>query len=232
MTHITLTLKHGRVTGKKAEYIDVKSFPKKNELVEAMVEHFSDNPLFQRVVAQADVPFTERDQLTFMMCDALLSECDADISIINNGGVRIDSLEAGDITMKDVLSMDPFYNDTFEMTLTGEEVLKILTTYSRGSLYHLPRVGGIICEATVEKNDPNHDRLKTIKLKTLEGEAFDIHKTYKVVTNAYMASVCKPYISQEGRSLNTQTAEYVTRFLEKKQHVNYQQTNRLFVREE
>lgn len=232
VTHITLTLKHGRVTGKKAEYIDVKSFPKKNELVEAMVEHFSDNPLFHRVVAQADAPFTERDQLTFMMCDALLSECDADISIINNGGVRIDSLEAGDITMKDVLSMDPFYNDTFEMTLTGEEVLKILTTYSRGSLYHLPRVGGIICEATVEKNDPNHDRLKTIKLKTLEGEAFDIHKTYKVVTNAYMASVCKPYISQEGRSLNTQTAEYVTRFLEKKQHVNYQQTNRLFVREE
>ena len=232
VTHITLTLKHGRVTGKKAEYIDVESFPKKNELVEAMVEHFSDNPLFQRVVAQADAPFTERDQLTFMMCDALLSECDADISIINNGGVRIDSLEAGDITMKDVLSMDPFYNDTFEMTLTGEEVLKILTTYSRGSLYHLPRVGGIICEATVEKNDPNHDRLKTIKLKTLDGEAFDIHKTYKVVTNAYMASVCKPYISQEGRSLNTQTAEYVTRFLEKKQHVNYQQTNRLFVREE
>ena len=89
-------------------------------------------------------------------------------------------------------------------------------------------MGGIICEATVEKNDPNHDRLKTIKLKTLDGEAFDIHKTYKVVTNAYMASVCKPYISQEGRSLNTQTAEYVTRFLEKKQHVNYQQTNRLF----
>jgi 2',3'-cyclic-nucleotide 2'-phosphodiesterase (5'-nucleotidase family) len=232
VTHITLTLKHGRVTGKKAEYIDVKSFPKKNELVEAMVEHFSDNPLFQRVVAQADVPFTERDQLTFMMCDALLSECDADISIINNGGVRIDSLEAGDITMKDVLSMDPFYNDTFEMTLTGEEVLKILTTYSRGSLYHLPRVGGIICEAIVDKEDPDKDRLKNVRLKTLDGQEFDIHKTYKVITNSYMASIIPSFIDCTPHSLNIETSKILTNFIGRFETVNYQGVNRLLVTEE
>ena len=232
VTHITLTLKNGRVVSKKAEYIDVKSFPKKNELVEAMVCHFSDNPLFKRVVGYADVPFTERDQLTFMMCDAFISECNADISIVNNGGVRIDSLAAGNITMKDVLSMDPFYNEAIEMTLTGEDILRILTTYSRGSLYHLPRLGGIACEATVEKSDPYHDRLKTVKLKTLDGKEFDIAKTYKVVTNSYMASVCKPYVNQEGRSLNVRTSDILIRFLEKKQHVNYQKTDRLFVIEE
>lgn len=232
VTHITLTLKNGRVTDKTAEYIDVKKFPKKNELVAAMVSHFSENPLFKRVVGYADVPFTDRDQLTFMMCDAFISECNADISIVNNGGVRIDSLAAGNITMKDVLSMDPFNNEAVEMTLTGEEVLKLLITYSRGSLYHLPRLGGIVCEATVEKDDPYHDRLKTIRLKTLDGKEFDITRTYKVVTNSYMASICKPYLNQAGHSLNIQTSEVLIRFLEKKQHVNYQQTDRLFVDEE
>lgn len=214
VTHITLTIKDGKVTDKKAEYIDVKSFSQKNRMVEVMVEYFSNNPMFKRVVGYAETPFKTKDELNYLMCDAFLQEGKADISIVNNGGVRLDSLAVGDITMQDVLSMDPFYNEAIEMHLTGEEIIKILTTYSRGSLYHLPRVAGAICEATVDKNDKNKDRLKSIRLKTLDGEEFDIHKTYKVVTNSYMQSACKSYVGDPGQSLNIQTSVMLTNYLE------------------
>lgn len=229
VTHITLTVKHGRVTGKKAEYIDVRSYSQKNQVVESMVSHFSENPFFKQVVGHADASFENRDQITFMMCDAFIAETGADISIVNNGGVRIDTLCAGDITMKDVLSIDPFYNETIELKLTGEDILKILTTYSRGSLYHLPRVGGIICEAVVDKEDPNKDRLKSIRLRTLDGQAFDIHKTYTVITNSYMSAIVKSFIDCEPRSLNIETSKLLTNFLGKHRNLNYQKVDRLLV---
>lgn len=215
VTHITLTVKNGKVTDKKAEYIDVKAFPRKNRMVEVMVDYFGNNPMFKRVVGYAETPFRTKDELNYLMCDAFLHEGQADISIVNNGGVRLDSLAVGDITMQDVLSMDPFYNEAVVMMLTGEEIINILTTYSRGSLYHLPRVAGVLCEVTVDKNDENKDRLISIQLKNLDGHDFDIHKTYKVVTNSYMQSACKSYVSDPGHSLNIQTSVMLTNYLER-----------------
>jgi len=213
-THITLTIRNGEVVDKKAEYIDIKSFPVKNRMVEVMVDYFNNNPMFKRIVSYAETPFKNRDDLNQLVCEAFLHEGQADISIVNNGGVRIDSLSAGNITIQDILSMDPFYNEVMEMHLTGEDILKILTTYSRGSLYHLPRVAGVICEATIDKNDENKDRLKNIRLKTLDGKKFDIHKTYKVVTSSYMQSLCKSYVSDPGHSLNILTSTMLTNYLE------------------
>ncbi len=232
VTHISLTLEKGKVTQKKAEYIEVKKFPNENKLVAAMVDHFSDDPFFKRVVAQAEEPFKIKDQMTYMLCDALLTEGQGDICIMNNGGTRIDSLSAGDITVHDILAMDPFYNEAVTSLVTGEDILNIITTYSRGSLYHLPRVAGILCEAIVDKDDPNKDRLKSIKLKTLDGQDFDIHRTYRLITSSYMATVCKQYFNSSTHSLNKLTSDMLTQFLEKKGIVNYASVNRLKVMEE
>lgn len=230
-THITLTLKDRCVRSKKAEYIDVKSHSRKASLVEAMIAHFSENPFFKQVAGYAEGPFKTRDQITFMMCDALLAETGADISIINNGNVRIDSLQAGEITMKDILSIDPFYNEAIEMMLTGKDILKILTSYSRGSLYRLPRVGGIVCEATVDKKDPHKDRLKDIRLKTLDGQDFKLNRTYRVITSSYVSSIVSPFVNCTPRPLNIETSKILANFLRKQEKVNYQDVNRLFVTE-
>lgn len=231
-THITLTFNKGKLKKKVAEYIDVRSFPNKNRIVEVMVEYFSNNPMFKRVVGRTESAFRTKEELNYLMCDAFLHEGQADISIVNNGGVRLDSLAVGDITMQDVLSMDPFYNEAVELTLTGEEIMKVLTTYSRGSLYHLPRVAGAICEVTVDKDDKYKDRLKSIHLKTLDGQDFDMQKTYKVVTNSYMQSACKSYISNPGHSLNIQTSVMLTNYLEKLGVINSKGMQNMKVTEE
>lgn len=232
VTHITLTLKNGRIKDKKAEYIKVKSFTQKNRLVEAMVQYFNKNPYFERIIAEAAMPFTHKDELNFLMCDAFLEEGTGDISIVNNGGVRLDSIAAGNITMREVLSMDPFNNLAVGMYLTGEEILKLLTTYSRGSLFHLPHVGGIICEATVDKDDKYKDRLKHVKLMTLDGKEFDLEKTYKVITNSYVASVCKPFLNKDYESLHIHTADMLINYLKKLKVVSPTRKERLKIKEE
>ena len=232
VTHITLTLKNGRITNKKAEYIKVKNTTQKNRLVEAMVQYFNKNPYFERIIAEAAVPFTHKDELTFLMCDAFLEEGTGDISIVNNGGVRLDSIAAGTITMGEVLSMDPFNNLAVKMYLTGEEILKLLTTYSRGSLYHLPRVGGIICEVTVDKDDQYKDRLKRVKLMTLDGQEFDLEKTYKVITNSYLASLCKPFLNKDYESLYIHTADMLINYLKKQKTISPTKIERLKIKEE
>lgn len=231
-THITLTFNNGKLKNKIAEYIDVRSFPQKNRIVEVMVDYFSNNPMFRRVVGRTESAFKTKEELNYLMCDAFLREGQADISIVNNGGVRLDSLSVGDITMQDVLSMDPFYNEAVELTLTGEEIMKILTTYSRGSLYHLPRIAGAICEVTIDKEDENKDRLKAIHLKTIDGQDFDMQKTYKVVTNSYMQSACKSYISNPGHSLNIQTSVMLTNYLERLGVINSNGLHNMKVTEE
>ena len=231
VTHITVTVEDGHVVDKKAEYIKLKSFSQKNSLVETMVSHFSENPYFKQIVGYAEAPFKQRDQITFMMCDAFISETHADISIVNNGGVRLDSLPVGSITLKDVFSIDPFGGEAVELRLTGKDILTILTRYSHGSLYHLPRLGGIVCEATVDKNDPHKDKLKSVRLLTLDGKKLDLNKTYTVVTNSYLPTIFQSYINTTVHNLYTKTSKLLINFLEKHPRVNYEHVNRLIVKE-
>ncbi len=232
VTHITLTVKNGKVVGKSAEYISVKSFPQKRKVVEAVVNYFSDSPYFKRVVGQATTPFRDRDKLTYLMCDALLAEGHGDISIYNNGGIRLDSLAAGPITMRDIYAMDPFQNEAMVMEMTGENLLKLLTTYSRGSLYHLPRVSGICCEAVIDKTDRHKDRLRRVSIRTLDNREFDISRTYRVVTNSYMASACASALNMTYESLNIHTSDILTRYLEKQGTVDYEHVDHMIVKEE
>ena len=231
-THITLTINNGRVTDKKAEYIPVKCSTRKNLLVDAMVQYFNKNPYYEQVIAKADRSFKERDELTFMMCDAFIEETKGEIRIVNYGDVRIDSLPAGDITMRDILSMDPFNNEAVEMHLTGAEITRLLNTYGRGSLYHLPRVGGVVCKASIDKKDKKKDRLKYIKVMTLDGKKLDLNRTYKVITNSYVASICQPLLNCSYNSLNVHTSDLLIGYMRKHGTIHPSGVNHLIVTED
>ena len=226
VTYITLTVDSGKVVETKAEYIDIKKYPKKNKVVEAMVNHFSDNPAFRRVIAIADEPFEAREELGCMMCDAYMAECHADLAVENPGGVRIDSHPAGDITVLDVLEMDPFDNNAVVLTLTGEELVTMMRTYCHNKAISFPFVGGFKCELTMDRNEPGI--IKDVKLLTLDGKKFNMKKKYRVATNSYV-----PATSQipEGsdHTLNVQATDILMRYLEKLGTVNYRGVRRLTI---
>ena len=224
VTYITLTVEDGKVVDKKAEYIDVRKYPKSVRVVEEMVRFYNDNPTLRKVLAVADTPFETREELGCMMCDAFMEATGSEIGIENPGGVRIDALPQGDITVRDVLEMDPFDNHAVVLELTGDEIVHMMLTYCHNTIHSFPFVGGMKCEIYLEKDFP--EKIKYVKLLTLDGKKMNMKKKYKVVTNNYIPATSE---IPEGaaHTLNLETSDIIMQYLEKKMIVNYQGVSRL-----
>lgn len=219
VTHITINVDSGRVVDKKAEYIDVRKFPKKNKVVEDMVKSFNDNPELKRVVGRCETPFETLEEIACMVCDAYIEEGHSDVGIVNPGGLRVDNLPAGDITLLDVLKMDPFYNQAVMIEMTGQEILDMVWAYGRSSRHHFPYMRGIYTEMTLTMTNKN--KIQKVRLLTNDGQPLKMKKKYKVVTNSYVSSTCKFLTPERIKSLNEQTADMVIRFLKRHGTVNY-----------
>ena len=224
VTYITLTVEDGKVVDKKAEYIDVKKYPKRSGLVDAMLAHFNDNPEFRRVLAVADTPFETREEIGNMICDAFMDGTGAEIAIENPGGVRVESKPAGDITVLDVLEMDPFDNHAVVLELTGEEIVTMMLTYCHNTLFSFPFVGGMLCDITLDETNPQ--KVKSIKLLTPEGKKMNMKKKYRVATNNYITATST---IPEGSDhvINVLTTDMIMQYLEKKGTVSYQGSTHL-----
>ena len=138
--------------------------------------------------------------------------------------MRIESHPVGDITVRDVLEMDPFDNNTVILELTGNELLKMMLSYSNNQLYSFPYVGGMRCELTIDKANPN--RFKSVRLLTLDGKPFDMKRKYRVVTNSYIPATSK-IPEGSAQTLNIQTTDLIMQYLEKKKEVDYRGVRRL-----
>ena len=236
VTHITLVLDRKDVTDgpcepwriveKKAENIDVRNHQGKSKVVQDMVQFFSDNPSFRRVIAQLEKPLSTVEELGCLMCDAFITETSSDVGIENVGGVRYDNHPAGDFTVSDVLSLDPFGNDAVVMEITGKELAAMLLSCYENDDHQFPFVSGILCYVERDAKDPL--KVKKLTLKTLDGKKFDLKKTYKVVTNSFVASISDAPRSDQGHSINIKTADLIIQFLEHQGSVDYQGKKRIF----
>lgn len=226
VTHITLTVENNRVVDKKAENIEVETFPKKNKIVEEMVRYFSDNPAFKRVLAQLDKPVSAYEELGCLMTDAWRVETGSDVAFTNAGGIRFDSLPAGPFTVSDVLRLDPFGNETVALELTGKELKDMLISCCDNDEHRFPSVSGIICNVVRNKKDPT--QVKDVTITMENGSKFDLKKTYKVVTNSYSAAITTAPRQDPGRGLNRTTSSYIQDYLEHQGHVDYAGKCRIF----
>ena len=211
---------------KKAENIEVATYPKKNKVVEEVVRYFSDNPEFQRVLATLTAPMTSYEQLGCMMTDAWRVETGSDVAITNTGGVRYDYLPAGPFTVSDVLRLDPFGNDTVQLELTGQELKDMIIATTYNDTYGFPKVSGIICNVVFDKKHP--EKIKELKITNPDGSKFDLKKTYKVVTNSYTASIADSPRKDQGRALNRTTASIIQEYLEHQGTIDYTGVQRTF----
>ncbi|EJM7152714.1 bifunctional UDP-sugar hydrolase/5'-nucleotidase [Vibrio parahaemolyticus] len=72
-----------------------------------------------------DVVRFQQTNLGRLIATAHMESAKADFAVMNSGGVR-DSIEAGDITYKDVLTVQPFGNMVSYVDMSGQEVLDYL----------------------------------------------------------------------------------------------------------
>ncbi len=117
---------------------------------------------------------SEQTALGQLLLKAQAFVTNADVSIIQSGGIRA-SLEKGDVTYRDILSIHPFGTAIVTVTLTGKELKK----YLQQILQHNPGSGGY----------PQLFNLTFKKQKIyVKGKLIKDSQTYKISINSYIAS--------------------------------------------
>ena len=217
-THSTLVLEDKKIVEKKAERIAVKGQPGINKTVAELVRYFSENPAFKRALAVSETPMN-KEELGCMVCDSYIEETGADLAYQNAGGVRIDTLEAGDFTVGHVMKMDPFQNSAVEVVCTGKELSEMLISCYDNDKQRFPYVSGMTCDLTI---DPANGKIKKLVIFDKNGKKLNLKKTYRVVANSYSVAVSPSNRKDQGRSLGISTPDMIRNFLEKQGRINYQ----------
>ncbi|WP_312479857.1 bifunctional UDP-sugar hydrolase/5'-nucleotidase UshA [Kosakonia cowanii] len=117
--------------------------------------------------------------LARVLLAAQMARTGADLAVMSGGGVR-DSIEAGDITYKDVLKVQPFGNTVAYVNLTGKELLDYLTAVAQMK----PDSGAYPQFANVSFVAKG-GQLSDVKIK---GEPLDEAKSYRLATLSFNAT--------------------------------------------
>ncbi|MDQ0229559.1 bifunctional 2',3'-cyclic-nucleotide 2'-phosphodiesterase/3'-nucleotidase [Metabacillus malikii] len=112
----------------------------------------------------------------------------ATIAIQNGGGIRA-SIEKGDISLGDVLTVLPFANTLVTLDLTGQEIIDALengVSQVEDGAGRFPQVSGMKFGFDPEK--PAGNRVHSVFVQTESGyEKINVNKMYTVATNAFIA---------------------------------------------
>src|SRR6056297_2118336 len=117
--------------------------------------------------------------LSNLITDSIKWKTDADIALQNGGGIRA-SIEAGDISYRDILTVLPFGNTVYVLNLSGAEIMNLLeyaVSVSPGEGAY-PQFAGV---RFVYENG----EIKDVKVN---GEAIKMDKVYRLATNNYLAT--------------------------------------------
>jgi 2',3'-cyclic-nucleotide 2'-phosphodiesterase (5'-nucleotidase family) len=108
------------------------------------------------------------------------------IAMQNGGGIRA-SINQGDITLGEVLTVLPFGNNLVTLDLTGEEILAALEhSVSAPGQGSFMQVSGL--KFKYDPAQPVGDRVWSVKALTAAGyEELQLGKMYRVATNAFTA---------------------------------------------
>ncbi|MBB3317197.1 5'-nucleotidase [Rhizobium sp. BK181] len=154
--------------------------------------------LRKKVIGSSEAPIqgdrtvcrVEECSMGNLVADAMLDRGKSQgmtIAIQNGGGLRA-SIDAGDVTQGEVITVLPFQNTLATFQLTGADIRKALEN-GLGKIEEgagrFPQVSGL--KYTFDKTKPSGSRLVSVEVK--DGDAFvplDDQKTYGVVTNNFM----------------------------------------------
>lgn len=131
-SRLELTYDNGNITAKVYQY-NVKNFEVDSSMTENVINKYSD----VINVSKEKIGYTNyklsKDELGHIATDALVDTYNADIGIINKGGVR-STINSGNITTADVFSVFPFENEVILVQMKGS-LIKSLYNKSGSYLY-------------------------------------------------------------------------------------------------
>jgi 5'-nucleotidase len=144
-----------------------------------------------KLVGEREKVRTGETNLGNLIAEAMLKVTGADIALTNGGGIRA-SIEPGEITRGDIITVLPFGNYVVVKEVKGSDILAALelgiSAYPE-TLGAFPHVAGITFKFNPEKESGS--RLIEVKVN---GEPLDPNKTYQLATNDFLAAGGDNYV--------------------------------------
>lgn len=123
-----------------------------------------------------------------LCADAFREFCNADIGLINGGGVR-NSIPAGNITLGDAINTIPFYNLTCKIEVTGDSILNMLKTCTNNYPQEdgsFPQVAGL--KFTLHASNHTITDVQVLNRETSQYEVLQTDKKYTIGISDYYNS--------------------------------------------
>ncbi len=216
-TLVTLKFQDGKLVDRQTTVLNVSEFKHENPEIKALLEAFNDAPVLNEAIAVAKTKFENIEELGCMLTDAIREISGADFAFQNTGGVRVNHLDKGPITVKDVYSIDPFNNEVVVYQMTGAQVKHfIINSYRKNGGYP-----SFVSGMTYTVGDNGND----VWIE-MDGRKFSTKNIYKVAFNSYMASTIDVKSEDEGVSTFMTSEEMLIEFLRRHKEVDYQGVSR------
>lgn len=144
-----------------------------------------------KLIGEREIVRKGESNMGNLITNALLETTGADVALTNGGGIR-SSIEAGDITKKDVITVLPFGNYGVMIEVTGQNIKDALEVgaskypEANGAFSH---VAGM--SYTFDPTKEVGDRVQEIQVA---GKPIDFKATYKLATNDFMAAGGDNYV--------------------------------------
>ena len=138
-----------------------------------------------KLVGERETVRTGESNLGNLITNAMLEVTEADAALTNGGGIRA-SIEAGNITKGDVITVLPFGNYIVTIEVSGAEIKQALelgaSDYpsAKGAF---PHVAGM--SYTIDSEKPAGEKIYSIKVG---GKPLDLTKKYVLATNDFIAA--------------------------------------------
>ena len=143
---------------------------------------------------------SEETNVADFIADAFRAAAGADVALVNGGSIRADDIiPAGELTLRDVLSILPFGNDLSKIEVTGEVLLRAL---EHGVSLTAPGAEpGRFAQVSGLRYSFDASKLPGVRIAdvTVGGRPLDPKRTYTLVTTSYVAEGGDQYAMFKGR---------------------------------
>ncbi len=209
---IELTVKDEAVESMNYELINLNTYSEHDSELKAIIDEYNNLPYLTEVIGYSHV-FHDRPQVGCFYTDALRSAMNVDVTFQNNGGIR-STLNAGDITKREIFEISPFNNGTVIYDMTVLEIKTFLEGSHSGFYY-----SGVQIEQI--GND--------IQIRDLDNNIIPDNTILILGTNDYIPAVYDNYFPVNGNIQSLTAAETIIYYLENiNSEMNYPNCSRFF----
>ncbi len=121
---ITLTMRGGELQKVSGRLVGLDTITP-DPAYAAMVDKYYENPAMLEVVGGLATPLTKTGVMN-LVTDMIRNRVGTDMVLYNWGGIRVDSLPAGPVTVARVLAMEPFGNTVHILDMTPAQLSQLI----------------------------------------------------------------------------------------------------------